>query len=299
MRVLVTGAAGFIGHWVCRLALDRGWEVTAWAHRSTERLKDLKCHAHFVLHQGDLCDREQVERLVGTRAIEAICHLAVVPPGAAAETAQAVNIDATRALASSVEKMGLKRLLYTSSMSVYNFIEPRYIPVDEEHPTQPLQAYGREKLAGEEAVLALAEQAVVLRLAGIYGPDRHSGAVYNFIRAISERRPLEIAEDRAVDMLYVEDAAAAVLDALQEQGVSGVYNVGFGQSLRLSALAVEIGQLLGAEPNLLRGSGGSEFYMDTAKARAAWSFAPRSHRLALRSYIDWIAASEEGTKYGG
>lgn len=294
MRLLITGAAGFIGHWVCRLALARGWEVTAWVHRSTERLADVTEHADCAIFTGDICDAEQLARIVEERAIEAICHLAVVPPGGDLKRAYAVNVEATSALAAIAQKANVERLVYTSTMSVYDFVSPRYLPVDEEHPTQPLQGYGREKLAGEEAVTASAkEKAVILRLAGIYGPDRRSGAVYNFARAIRDRQPLEIKEDRAVDLLYVEDAALAVLDGLECKDARGIYAIGAGQSLRLSALAVELGELLAVAPDLRCGARGTEFYMDIEKARAAWSFAPRPRLQALRSYSDWIVAEEE------
>lgn len=296
MRILVTGAAGFIGHWVCRQALDRGWDITALVHRSRQRVQDLQHRTHFALCAGDIRDAEQLEKLVAKRQIEAICHLAVVPPGDGDiddnARAQAVNVEATRALVALTQRTGVERLVYTSTMSVYDFVSPRYLPVDEEHPTQPQQSYGREKLAGEKAVLALAESAAILRLAGIYGPDRRSGAVYNFVRAIMRGQPLEIKEDRAVDLLYVEDAAEAVLDALDNKAACGIYTVGAGQALRLSALALEIGELLGIEPDLRCSRRGTEFYMDISKARAAWSFAPRLRRAALQSYIDWIVSQE-------
>ena len=302
MRILVTGAAGFIGHWVCRLALDRGWDITALVHRSRQRVQDLQPCAHFALRLGDICDVVKLAKLVDERQIEAICHLAVVPPGDGDiddnARAQAVNVEATRALVALAQRTGIERLVYTSTMRVYDFVAPRYLPVDEEHPTQPQQSYGREKLAGEKAVLALAERAAILRLAGIYGPDRRSGAVYNFVRGIIDRQPLEIKDDRAVDLLYVEDAAKAVLDTLQSKDTSGIYTVGAGQALRLSALALEIGELLGVEPNLRCGPRGTEFYMDISKAREAWSFAPRPRCEALRSYIDWIVAQERGV-HGG
>ena len=298
MRILVTGAAGFIGHWVCRLALERGWDITALVHRSTQRVQDLEPCARFALCAGDICDAAHLEKLVEKRQIEAICHLAVVPPGDDAALAQAVNVEATRALVDLAQKADIQRLVYTSTMSVYDFVSPRYLPVDEEHPTQPQQSYGREKLAGEKAVLVLAERAAILRLAGIYGPDRCSGAVYNFVRGIMGGQPLEIKEDRAVDLLYVEDAAKAVLDALQSKDTCGIYTGGAGQALRLSALALEIGELLGVEPDLRCGPRGTEFYMDISKAGAAWSFAPRPRRTALQSYIDWIV-SQERRVHGG
>jgi len=296
MRVLVTGAAGFIGHWVCRQALVRGLHVTALVHRSTERLEGLRCHPDFVEYRGDLCDTKRVEQLIGERAIEAVCHLAVVPPGAAAQRAHAVNVEATRSLVKVAKEMGIKRMVYTSSMSVYDFVNPHYTPVDERHPTQPLQEYGREKRAGEECVLTLGVNAVVLRLCGIYGPDRRTGAVYNFIRALSEKKRIEIAEDRAVDVLSVQDVADAILDALQNQSVHGVFNVGAGQPLRLSALAGELGEIMGAEVDLSIAAEGREFYMDISRARAAWSYAPQSREQALRSYVEWIL--DKGVGHG-
>ncbi len=292
MRLLVTGAGGFIGHKVCQLALDRGDEVFALYHRDRSRLACLGSRAALHVSQGDLLDDGVLDALIRDGSIEGICHLAVVAPGGDAEWAQRVNVEGTRTLVQAAERAGVKRLVYTSSMSVYDFLHLSYLPVDEKHPTGPLQDYGREKLAAEEICLLLGEQVAVLRLAGVYGADRRGGAVYNFARALANGQPVHIGSDRAVDLLYVDDAAQAVLDVLHSEA-HGLFNVGATEPVRLSELAAEIAELLGQRAQISSDKKGAVFYMDSGKAQRAWGYAPRPRRSALRRYLAWIERDEE------
>ncbi len=292
MRLLVTGAGGFIGHKVCLQALNRGDEVFALYHRDQSRLAGLSSLSALHIFQGDLLDCDKLSTLMADGSIEGICHLAVVPPGGDVEWGQRVNVEGTRTVVQAAELAGVERLVYTSSMSVYDFMQPCYLPVDEKHPTGPLQAYGEEKLAAEEICLPLGKiKSAVLRLAGVYGADRRAGAVYNFARAMVSKKPVHIAVDRAVDLLYVDDAAGAVLDALHSEAC-GLFNIGAGEAVQLSELAAEIADLLEQRAEISSEKKGAAFYMGIGKAQREWGYCPLPRSSALRSYLAWIKRGE-------
>ena len=99
-------------------------------------------------------------------------------------------------------------------MSVYDFMNPQYLPVDEEHPVDPREVYGQEKLEAERICEGVSAarllKTVILRLAGVFGRGKSQGAVYNFARRAFRGESIRIAENRSVDLLHVEGAARAV-----------------------------------------------------------------------------------------
>ena len=296
MKTMVTGANGFIGAHLCRALLQRSHEVVALWHHSRERVESLEGHGPLHLESGDLLDGDRLLEIASRHALEGVCHLAVQPPdGPDPELARQVNIQGTKNLLEAYSRTGIECLVFTSSMSVYDFLSPDYLPVDEEHPIAPLQPYGEEKRAGE----LLCEQWTrlhslhipILRLSGIYGEEKRAGAVYNFTRAILKADPVTIEQNRRIDLLHVADAADAIATALERAPDLGspTLNIGAGRSLSLTDLAATIGRQLGTEPRIDCRTAGSEFYLDISRARAALDFHPPPIEERLRQYIPRVA----------
>ena len=134
MKVLVTGANGFIGVQVCRDLLERDHEVVALCHRHRDRLDALPDTARLHLETGDILDGTRLQRLCAARGVDGVCHLAVQPPDADDPHAtRQVNVQGTRTLLEVCHQTGIRHLVYASSMSVYNFLSPAFLPVDEGH----------------------------------------------------------------------------------------------------------------------------------------------------------------------
>ena len=304
MAVLVTGANGFIGSQLCRLLLERGHPVVALCHRCRQRLIDLTDYAHFVCEAGDILDPSSLLRILAAHPIDGICHLAVEPPLDRKDgQRRGVNTTGTRILLDCARDAGIGRIAFTSSMSVYDFHNPRYLPVDEEHPLDPQQDYGREKKEAEEICQSLARErgmrAVILRLAGTYGQGKGGGAVFNFIQRSLRGEAIEIAENRSIDLLYVRDAAAATAAALSriddlipEPGGAVILNIGSGEPTALDQLARHACEATGKEVPIHCHASGSAFYMAISAARRCLDFQPTPLRKGVAEVARWVSERE-------
>ena len=165
MRVLVTGAAGFLGRHIARRFRDSGWEVAGLDVAMFEE-------PGVTSIQGDLTDGNSVESAASDTDVIAHAgaigdvYLAGEQPTLAAE----VNVLGTANVLEAAHRHEA-RVVYASTWEVYG--EPEYEPIDEKHPTMPDHPYSITKLAGESLVLSAATlrgmSTVALRLGTAYG----------------------------------------------------------------------------------------------------------------------------------
>jgi len=208
VRLAVTGASGFCGAAVARLAAARGHDVLCLGRRPGPVGRHVPWDA-----------ARELPDLAGA---DAVVHLAAAVgdprPGRRAEAAfRAVNVDGTARLLLAAAG---RPVVWVSSASVYR-PGPYPAPVGEEHPADGQRgAYGRTKAAGER--LALAAGAVALRPRAVYGEgDRH--LLPRLGRVVRGGRAWLPGPDVAMSLTAVENLAAACLAALAWPG--GVYNV--------------------------------------------------------------------------
>jgi len=192
MKMLVTGAAGFLGGHIARNFRDAGWEVTAF---------DVASFAQEGIRfsQGDLTEANSVDRaMTGTDVVAHVgaigdVYLAGDQPALAAD----VNVVGTANVVEAAIRHGA-RLIYASTWEVYG--APRYEPLDEEHPTAPDHPYSITKLAGESLVLAATQlrslSALPLRLGTAYGTGLRANSVFRiFIDRARRGEPITIQGD--------------------------------------------------------------------------------------------------------
>ena len=297
MNVLVTGANGFIGYHLCRTLQLHGHSLTALCHRRTDRIETL-CGPNLSLLHGELHDSELMHDALVDGNVQAVCHLAVAPPGTAdSDATWRVNVEGTRQLLDVCRNNGTERFVFASTMSVYDFLAPAYLPVDEAHPCAPQQSYGREKLQAEEEccrVASASDLAVsVLRIAGVYGPHKRAGAVYNFIRSAMDGERIDIAVNRRLDLVHVEDVAGAMVGAVERPDFEGcvIINVGSGRSVSLRTLAETVCGQLNARVPIVCGEEGGEFVLAVERAHQMFGYEPRSLRAGVTETINWMKAN--------
>jgi nucleoside-diphosphate-sugar epimerase len=209
---LVTGGAGFLGLHLLRRLVGDGVRA-----RSLDLVRGVPTGVQE--HLGDVGDvRTLREALEG---VDVVVHAAAALPSGG--DLDATNIAATHVVAAEARRAGVRRSILVSSGVVYGVGRQ---PLRESDPPRPIEAYGRSKLAAEEAWLASAPAPLVLRPAAFLGPER-LGVFGILFRWVSEGRRIYVIGDGSnrYQLLDVEDVvSAAVLGA--EAGVEGIVNVG-------------------------------------------------------------------------
>ena len=164
-----------------------------------------------------------------------------------------------------VAAAGAGRLVFISSGgTVYGKVSR--IPVDEDHPADPISAYGVGKLTIEKYLPLFSRTSalsgVSLRVSNPCGPYQLRGTpvgvIARFIRAVRDGQPIEVFGDGSIirDYIDVRDAAAAIALAVDPSRVpDGVYNVGAGEGRSLNEVIAAVSRASGIEPNVLRRQG--------------------------------------------
>ncbi|MBN2493594.1 MAG: NAD-dependent epimerase/dehydratase family protein [Deltaproteobacteria bacterium] len=256
MRVLITGAAGFIGSHVCERFLRAGFEVVAVDDLSSGRESNLPKGVDF--RRLDVRD-EAVSRLVRDLRPRAIAHLAaqidvrrsVADPLADAD----INVMATLRLARDAAEAGCERIVFSSTGgAIYG--EQDVFPASETHACRPVSPYGTAKLCAEH-YLAFFERSggaacVRLRYANVYGPrqDPHgeAGVVAIFAGKLLAGQTCTVhgSGEQTRDFVYVRDVAEANFLAISTEA-SGAYNIGTGLETDINSLYARMARIAGVD----------------------------------------------------
>jgi UDP-glucose 4-epimerase len=178
MRVLVTGGAGYIGSHMVKHLLDEGAEVTVLDDLSTGHADAVR-GGEFV--RGDIAEVRNTAELLKRRRIEAVVHFAacslVAESVADPSKYHARNVAGTAALLRAMRDAAVEKIVFSSTAAVYG--DPQRLPIDEAHPTQPVNPYGSSKLAAERMLAdcsaAYGLRAASLRYFNAAGADAQSG----------------------------------------------------------------------------------------------------------------------------
>lgn len=219
--VLVTGASGFLGENLTYGFLSRRLRVFL-AYGTTEP----RARAERAF-QVDLCKRGDFSRVLGDLTVEVVVHTAaMVSPDAcerSPEGARAVNVEGTREIAEWAEARGA-RMIYFSTDLVYDGNDS---PYGEDDTPNPINVYGRTKLAGEEEVQRICSGWNILRLALSYGPTRGARGdwTWKMRQALREGKDLTLFTDQYRTPAYAGDTVEAVFRII-ERDANGIYHLG-------------------------------------------------------------------------
>ena len=304
MRILVTGAAGFIGSHVCDQLLAAGHVVTGLdafidyygRERKEQNLEAARAQAGFSFHELDLRTAALEDCLDG---IEAVIHEAAMPglprSWVDMETYTSCNLVATHRLLEACRATGVSRLLHVSTSSVYGMNAVG----GETLPTRPVSPYGVTKLAAEHLVLAYAAtfglDVSILRYFSIYGPRQRPDMAYHvFIDALLDGRSITVFGDgsQSRSNTFVTDCARGTVQALGAARSGEIYNIGGGEVITLRAAIATIAELIGIEPDIRYESvrPGDQLHTaaETGKARLAFGYEPKVAPAAgLREQVEW------------
>lgn len=301
MRVLITGGAGFIGHNTAIYLKKNGYEVIAFDNFKRARdsaLERLAMHGVPIV-KGDI---------LGARALkEALDSVDVVVHAAAYISVEESmkkptlyfrnNVAGTANVAHVCLHGGVKLLVYISSASVYG--NPTTLPVNEDHPTNPISPYGLTKLMGEQITKFYGGQGlkyIILRLFNVYGPGQsgaYAGVINRFIMRLSEGKPPIIYGDgmQTRDFIHVYDVAEAIKLSIEGGVKNEVFNIAAGRPTTIRELAENIIRLAGSDlkPLFKRTRVGDirYSYADISKAERLLGFKPKiSLEQGLRDLLN-------------
>lgn len=312
-RVLVTGAAGFIGSHLVEALLARGDAVAGvdsfdpFYPRAVKEanLAAARRHAGFAFHELDILDPGALAGLLDPGTV--VVHLAAragVRPSLADPAAYArANVEGTAAVLLAMRRAGATRLVFGSSSSVYGDDTPA--PFTEDAPAvRPLSPYGATKRAGELLVGTLAPgdrlRAVSLRFFTVYGPrQRPDLAIHAFARRMARGEPVTLFGDgtSARDYTYCDDIVRGILAAADWTGGAApgheVVNLGGRRAVPLAEMVAAVAAATGLAPRLEWGPpqpGDVRLTLaDTGRAERLLGWRPEvGFADGLRRFADWF-----------
>ena len=317
-RVLVTGAAGFIGsHLVERLVRD-GRCVRAFVHynaggwlHNLERV-DREVFREVEIVAGDITDPFSVNQAVaGCDVIFHLASLIAIPYSYRAPAAYvATNVHGALNVLQACRERGVERLVHTSTSETYGTAQ--YVPIDEKHPLVGQSPYSASKIAADKIAESYQRSygvpVVTVRPFNTFGPRQSARAVIPTIvcQALTCNEIRLGSTEPVRDFTYVTDTAAGFAAAAEAEGAVGeVINLGTGTSVTIGETAEMVLQLMGrdlpiksqeervrpTESEVLR------LVCDNSKAKRLLGWSPQVDlKAGLGRVVDYVRAHPEQYK---
>lgn len=260
MRIVVTGAAGFIGSHLCEALLAEGHDVVGvdgftdyYPRRVKERNLDaLRSMPGFTFQELDLRTADLAPIVAGADVVVNEAAMPGLPRSwTDFDDYAGCNVIAVQRLLQASVDAEVGRFVQVSTSSVYGVEAVG----DEDMDLRPVSPYGVTKLAAEHLVRAYSSSlglpAVILRYFSIYGPrQRPDMAYHRFIEAMIEGRPITVYGDghQSRSNTFVSDCVHGTVLAIQHAQVGETYNIGGGQRIELGEAIQEIARCLGVRP---------------------------------------------------
>ena len=309
VKVLVTGADGFIGSHLTEMLLERGAKVTALAQYNSFNswgwLEGCAYHENLDVVTGDIQDPGLCRDLV--KGHDLVFHLAAliaIPYSyRAVQSYVSTNVLGTLNVCEAARLGGVRRLIHTSTSEVYG--TARYVPIDESHPLTPQSPYSASKISADAMAgsyyHAFGLPIVIARPFNTYGPRQSARAVIptiisqlaagNYRVSLGDLSPTR-------DFNFVEDTCRALIAlGTMEEGHGEVFNIGSDTEISVGDLAVRIATLMNVPIDLVRDearlrSQTSEVFRlrcDNKKLLAASTWRPRvTLDEGLQRTITWF-----------
>lgn len=232
MKVLVTGADGFIGSHLTEALLDKGYEVRALSLYNSFNywgwLEDIPHNNRLTIVSGDICDANFCNEIVS--GVDIVFHLAAliaipysyVAPDSYVNT----NVRGTLNICQAAKNNGNIRVLHTSTSEVYGTAQ--YVPIDERHPKQPQSPYSASKIAADALAMSFYNafnlSVTIVRPFNTYGPRQSARAIIPTIitqinSGIKHIRLGDLTPTR--DLNFVEDTVAGFIAVAECDSLTG------------------------------------------------------------------------------
>ena len=265
MRVLVTGADGFIGSHLTEALVRNGYEVRAfvyynsfnswgWLDHCADDVKD-----KFEVFAGDIRDPHGVKKaMTGCEAVLHLAALIAIPfsyhsPDSYVDT----NIKGTLNVLQAARELNVSRVIHTSTSEVYGTAQ--YVPIDEKHPLQGQSPYSASKIGADQLAFSFYSSfnlpVVTLRPFNTYGPRQSARAVIPTIitQIANGNKQIKLGSVTPTrDFNFISDTVNGFLSALKSKsGVGEVINLGSNFEISIQDIASLIGEIMNQEIKLI------------------------------------------------
>lgn len=318
MKILVTGADGFIGSHLTEMLVKRGAEVKALSFYNSFNnwgwLEDTDCLNDIEVLTGDIRDPHCCKHI--TKGVGIIFHLAAliaipysyVAPDSYVET----NVKGTLNICQAALENRCERVIHTSTSEVYGTAQ--YVPIDESHTLQPQSPYSASKIGADAMAKSFFHafnlSLTIARPFNTYGPRQSARAVIPTLitQIASGKKQIKLGDLTPTrDISYVEDICNGFIALAEcEQAIGETVNIGSNFEVSIGDVVAEIKKIMNSDVEVIKDSERlrpekSEVFRlwcDNTKIRELTGFAPQyTLREGLKKTIDWFIDPENLKRY--
>lgn len=328
-KILITGGGGYIGSHAVKLFLEKGFSVVVLDNFSRgyrDPLDILSKTGDLCVEEADLLDEEAVKDIFQKHEIDTVLHFAALclvnESVENPEKYMRNNVQGTRNLLDAMLGAQVKNIIFSSTCAVYG--EAQVLPVDESHPTNPMNPYGESKLAAENLIREYEKKHgfrfVIFRYfnvcgatsSGVIGDSKKPSQLLlqNAVRGAMGISPfaytcasVDTPDKTPIrDYIDVEDLVQAHYlgyEYLKKDGISETFNLGNGHGYSVKQIVTEVERIFGvvmekaqAEP---RKGEYAWVYADPQKANKILGFTPRKTLVeSIESLRLWYTGHPNG-----
>lgn len=311
MKILVTGAAGFIGSSLSEALIREGHQVIGVDNFDSfysedikeKNLRSLRENPNFRLYRLDITDLASLSEIFSKNAIELVVHLAAragVRPSISNPIGYYdVNLRGTLNLLELMKATGCRRMIFASSSSVYG--NSRKVPFSEQDNVDyPISPYAATKKSGELLCHTYHHlygfDIFCLRYFTVYGPrQRPDLAIHKFSRLIMERKPVPFYGDGSTerDYTYIDDIVDGTISAIYHLNGFEIFNLGESNTISLARMVSTLEEALGRRAIIqklpMQPGDVVKTFADISKARARINYNPKvPFDLGIKRFISWL-----------
>jgi len=307
LKILVTGADGFIGSHLTEALIHQGHNVRAFVYYNSfnswgwldHLSKDIR--DSLDVFAGDIRDPHGVKKAM--KDCDAVLHLAAliaIPYSYhSPDTYIDTNVKGTLNILQAARELGIKRLIHTSTSEVYG--TARFVPITESHPLQGQSPYSASKIAADQLAYSFYSSfevpVVIVRPFNTYGPRQSARAVIPTIitQIASGKKEIKLGAIKPTrDFNYVKDTVSGFIAALNSKdGLGDVINLGSNFEISIEDIAQLIAEIMGVKIKII--SDESRLRPSNSEVERLWADNTKAKKI-----LNWQSAygGREGLKRG-
>jgi len=274
MKILITGQIGFIGSKLTSFLQQKGYKVNDVSRKysDTSKPKKIKLNKQF-----------NYDYLFKRNTFDVVIHLGAIIENEIPMKMFEANCNLTLNLLENCKKHDVRKLIFASTHGVYGATQ--YLPIDEEHKTNPTTNYTISKLIAENICKMYYNSynlpTIILRISSVYGENMNlKRLIPVLVKSSIKNKNMTIHEYlngfQLMDLIHVKDVCKAIECSIKSRKKYGVYNIATGKPETAKTLAKEISKINKAKIKIKKiQKETNHFYYDITKAKKELNFKPK------------------------